>query len=404
MPTTITFNDLASKTRDAVSCGFVFADAPFRAKFTRSPTSGIDAIDVALFATDGTTQLTSSNRLYYPTNAADLIYDFSPFASDLMSVDRPTVTEATNIGYFSNDYVNVRIGYKLWDAVSYTVNATVYTLCLGTVQIAEGLTYGQNGAAYLPSLLSTGKWLSMMTAPKVWFYEGAVFSPLLAALVSKSIVDAQTATPDGRLAIRQRFDGGAWQYQFMQATALGVAVATVFDDGAGTAFYTEVSGAKQIDIELWWLSDSVPVVADTQLIPTLSIQVQEACNNPMFLTWKNSKGGFDVWCFEGDRPTETDTETLGTYSVELGDMATQRATTRTFSKQATQSITGTAVGLTLNQVQALTEILYSPSVLLYKNGAWIYVNATGTSSYNERDRAHTFEVNILSFEFLTQNG
>ena len=236
------------------------------------------------------------------------------------------------------------------------------------------------------------------------YKDGYVYAPLLAHLVSQSLVDGQDANPDGRIAVRQRFDGGAWQYQFYEATGLGVAISTLFDDGTGTAFYNEVSGSSLAEVEVWWVSDYEAVTLEVQLLPTLSMPIQEACNNPMWLTWKNSKGGFDVWCFEGDRPTATEGKTISSYSVELGDLATQRATTRTFNMEGTQSVKATAVGLTLNEVRALTEILTSPSVLAWNNGVWIYVEASGANSYNERDRSHSFEMNVKLLELITQNG
>ena len=267
MPT-LSLTNVASKVRSGVTCSHIFAGAPFRTQITRSGTAGNDAIDVALFATDGVTMLCSPVRLYFPYQVADIFADLSPFAATLMSVDRPDFSETDNAGYFTSDYVNVRIGYKLYDAGSYTVASQVYTLCLGTVQLGEDVVYGQNAAKYLPTLDFMGLWLTRLSSPKVWYKDGYVYAPLLAHLVSQSLVDEQDANPDGRIAVRQRFDGGAWQYQFYEATSLGVAISTLFDDGTGTAFYNEVSGASLAEVEVWWVSDYEAVTLDTCLLYT----------------------------------------------------------------------------------------------------------------------------------------
>jgi hypothetical protein len=403
MPT-LTFSEIASKVRGAFTSYALFATNPFRYLVTRSPSSGRDAVDSVIYDSTGATELTSPLRSIFAPSTPPLYIDLAPICEGLFDIDPATIDEATPVAYAAGNYRNVRIGWKDATAGSYTVESEVYTLIAGAVQIGEDTTYGQNAAAYCPAptVPLTGKFLTMFAKPKVYSLDGEVFAPQLFAIITQDVLDYLTANPGYSVAIRQRFDGGAWQYDLFNANAVGVIACTLFDDGAGTAFYTEVENASSIEFQLV-VVDAVNAF-DIALTDAITLEKLEVCINPYVLRWKNSKGGFDVWCFEGDNEESHSATTDGYTSVAPADFATQQSLKRSYGKRAENELSARAVNIKTADALALLEIAQSPCVQIWKGGFWIYCDVEGDNAINRRLPLQSLEFDVILQYTITVNS
>ncbi len=82
-------------------------------------------------------------------------------------------------------------------------------------------------------------------------------------------------------------------------------------------------------------------------------------------------------------------------------MATANATRRTARKEAQRTMQATALGLSLDEANALAEILSSPTVAVYLGGIWQYVNVEGGAVIDEYDTTHRIDYEFILPEMQT---
>jgi hypothetical protein len=157
----------------------------------------------------------------------------------------------------------------------------------------------------------------------------------------------------------------------------------------------ELSGPDGMDFDVSTASLKPQVLTD--YTETLTFDVEDACDNPVLLVWKNSLGGDSFWMFD--------------HSQEAGYNLSG-------SKKA-KRMTLFAEHLTLNQWEALNELntlgeVYAENIIEFtssvnkthkRDGAQVYVldasgNKTGviviptTSVINTKDETHRIEIEI----------
>lgn len=167
---------------------------------------------------------------------------------------------------------------------------------------------------------------------------------------------------------------------------------------------TYVWQANSLVIDLGTATGS-PATMDEACIAPLTFDIKQACNNPCAIKWLNTLGGFEVWVFEGRAPRTLTVESeYGQYGVRVDAIATATTTRNTYAREAVPSIELFADQLTLNQVKALQEILYSPVVRLFVGELtagtafddWqtVVVNEGDFTSYDTYDRKYKMSLSI----------
>lgn len=96
-----------------------------------------------------------------------------------------------------------------------------------------------------------------------------------------------------------------------------------------------------------------------------TIKVRQACENPVYLAWKNLLGGWDYWLFSYDQKSILQTESMGVWRRNYSDLATAQGVLSVLQKQGREGLTVTADHLTRNEVETIRKIALSPVVLMF---------------------------------------
>lgn len=102
-------------------------------------------------------------------------------------------------------------------------------------------------------------------------------------------------------------------------------------------------------------------------------KIGEACANPLYLNWKNTKGGWDKWLFDCKQTFNLSTTTIGDFSPYFSDIETQDLTRELLKRDAVESAILGADNLLVSEIQGLKELFYSPKVYILKE--WDMISA-----------------------------
>lgn len=102
-------------------------------------------------------------------------------------------------------------------------------------------------------------------------------------------------------------------------------------------------------------------------------RIGEACNNPIYLNWKNTLGGWDKWLFDCKQTYNLSVSTIGDFSPYFEDIESQNYTRELLKRDAVESLVLGADNLLIEDIQGLKELFYSPKVYVLKS--WDMVTA-----------------------------
>lgn len=169
-------------------------------------------------------------------------------------------------------------------------------------------------------------------------------------------------------------------------------------------YYDGESGIVTEDTPNSAVCGYVPPVPEVEVTEVKTIKLDRLCyNNPVFLKWRNSIGGWDQWLFGGTQTDGLTTDDIGDYQTPIWDLSTAESTSNSLGKNASNSLIVGADNLTDNQLSAIREILYSPKVYkIETNGNKQGVKVKpGTFSKETRNGRHSIEFEIILPDLYT---
>lgn len=135
-----------------------------------------------------------------------------------------------------------------------------------------------------------------------------------------------------------------------------------------------------------------------------TILVDNTCyDNPLYFKWLNPIGGFDYWLFNWKQVSNDTISNPITFEPYIKDLSAVNSRAETLSKDSQEEIDLGAEGLSMDDINAIRNILASPKVLMYVG--------TGTDSVQQwitvQVKADTFEIsdnreNKFNIEFTIQ--
>ncbi len=284
---------------------------------------------------------------------------------------------------------------RYWDTDLHAldiVDATSNPTCTPTVQLAAGTVVDlYNVGTTLTEVLSDGNaGVTQNTIP------GRIFLKQTAGAGSADSVRVfyETNTKD---LITETFANTepSWAFSkpildLIETYCLGTTQREVYHDGEG--------GLNFVDTPLSSSCGANPPLENTVLTETKVIELR-ACTfeNPVYLCWKNTLGGWDFWLFHTHQRVQLKTKSLGDALVPLNDPQYATTERRSLGKTAEREIRIGAEGLTRDQIDGLAELLHSPKVLRHLGGDdWEEVQVQdGSFTLYETDRGlHDLELEI----------
>lgn len=144
-----------------------------------------------------------------------------------------------------------------------------------------------------------------------------------------------------------------------------------------------------------------------------TIKVRTACENPVYLAWKNLLGGWDYWLFSYDQKSVLQTEGGGVWRRNYSSLSAARGVLSVLKKQGREGLTLTADNLTRNEIEVIRKIALSPMVLMFvswnRNASppeppkWkeVIVQDGSIGEFQARGQLHKIVFDIALPEFYT---
>lgn len=181
-------------------------------------------------------------------------------------------------------------------------------------------------------------------------------------------------------------------YTMPQGTLLnsycdGTVLVEVQSDGLGDVEYVYTNNS----VSCGWVPQLEPVI----FTETKTIEYQKGCfRNPVFMVWKNLKGGWDSWLFQNNQIENITTESLGEFFKDYNSLADIRSTSTERGKSAIPSMVLNAEFLTLDQKRGISTILYSNKVYIVGQDGLIIseVRVTPGTFLIEETRKKSFNI------------
>jgi hypothetical protein len=257
-----------------------------------------------------------------------------------------------------------KIAYRVAGTGAYTVLSTTYQAIRGVRQ--NGSTYGATIAEYVPIFTGTtidftGQWLTRFETPVLfWWSDRANPTTAQASFWQCQTAFATQAGDIGKIdTIRQLNYSGATLLDTTDSVITTTTPVTTFgiDDVQEKIAYTHTVISAGINAGAG--------VVNTAIEP-ITFEIRRACKNPTALKWLNTLGTWETWVFEGRTPYNIETDSQGgEYGIYQADISTAAETRRYLSKNAFKTVSVFADNLTLDQVRAISEIYYSPHVIMF---------------------------------------
>jgi hypothetical protein len=140
--------------------------------------------------------------------------------------------------------------------------------------------------------------------------------------------------------------------------------------------------------------EPVPEVIVTEV---KRVKIDHACyDNPVYLVWKNTLGGWDQWLFQKTQTNNLDTESLGSFEEPEYDLETSEGASNSLGSNAGESLILGADNLTTNQYNAIRDLLYSPMIYQVEKDSSKkkVLIMPGSFSMETKDRLHSIEFEI----------
>lgn len=248
-------------------------------------------------------------------------------------------------------------------------------------------------------------------------------SPLAPSTYAELEIDAQISPTDARRLIINH--GGA-----LDAYALywvgPTAVRPNISLQPGTV-YSSTTGATFFKYDIWENNAPAPCCGTGppppdpvdppcgKLTKTLCYDIQEDCcnsqsyDNPVYLGWYNSLGGWETWLFDCIYREEVVTETVDKFTSYFNDIAMQNKRSLQTRKKATEKLMLETAYVDRSEREALKEIYFAPLVYIWQgldsvgNDKWLVVHVEDGNipTYNTAITKQQFELSILLPELFT---
>ena len=193
-----------TKTKDGYISNWFACNNPV--VFAFETTSSDNFIQIALYETDGISQIVELKRVPFPNNNI-IKFDFQSFLQSVTSNEDDSLLINTGVGVNAvSQYKTFRIGYRTTETGAYTVDINEYN-AINSVRQALS-PYGQNMVDYLynidysgPTLDFSGRFLTeFKELPLYWFSpfdnpsasEVTYFYPTLAFIITEEFADNST--------------------------------------------------------------------------------------------------------------------------------------------------------------------------------------------------------------------
>jgi len=122
---------------------------------------------------------------------------------------------------------------------------------------------------------------------------------------------------------------------------------------------------------------------DTNISETKRIRIGDCQDNPVYLRWRNSLGGFDYWLFGYRQVKNNDVDKFDTFNPVIQDIETEQRSELVITKEFVKTWVLGAT-LSMQQVTDIQELFTSPYVQWWNedNEEW-YVCKIKSGSYLE---------------------
>jgi hypothetical protein len=182
----------------------------------------------------------------------------------------------------------------------------------------------------------------------------------------------------------------------IQQSCIGTTLRRVYYDGEDG-----VTIEDTVNSTICGYTPPVPEVVVTEV---KRIKVDHGCyNNPVFLRWRNTLGGWDHWLFHKTQTENIQTESVGEFTQPVYDLENSEGATKSLGFSAVESMILGADGLTANQYLAIKDLVKSPSIYKVEtDGTKRIVRVKpGTFSSDTKDRKHSIEFEIILPDLFT---
>lgn len=117
------------------------------------------------------------------------------------------------------------------------------------------------------------------------------------------------------------------------------------------------------------------------------IYIDNKCTpeKPFYVKWINQQGGWDYWMFSFRQYKTRNTQNEETFVPTVFDQETATAFLREFYKEGIEEITVGADGLTANQYEVISKLIYSPDIQAYDtlNQKWYNLIVDGGENQDD---------------------
>ncbi len=141
----------------------------------------------------------------------------------------------------------------------------------------------------------------------------------------------------------------------------------------------------------------VAPVPDVVISEVKRIKIDHNCyNNPVFLVWKNTLGGWDHWLFYNAQTESLKTESIGEFTQPAYFIEQSEGLSKSLGVNANNTMILGANRLNDNQYLAIKDLITSPKIYKVEtDGAkQIVLMKAGTFSKDTKDRLHSIEFEI----------
>lgn len=101
------------------------------------------------------------------------------------------------------------------------------------------------------------------------------------------------------------------------------------------------------------------------IIEDICIIKAEVCKNPIYLTWKNTLGGWDSWLFQFKQAFGLTVSDTGDFERFFDDLSSQNTVSDWLKKNSIETISLGDDNLSTDEAIGLQEILESPKVYMF---------------------------------------
>lgn len=115
----------------------------------------------------------------------------------------------------------------------------------------------------------------------------------------------------------------------------------------------------------------------TAISETITLLVEDANCNPVYLRWKNSLGGWDYYLFEIRQYEDLKTDSSDLYQTNVTDLSTATEYLNVIKKEGRKIVKCGTETIKEYEFDLIKEIIYSPKVQLFTG------TAGDTSTYND---------------------